>query len=205
LLAYIVEKVSGEHFGPFLRHNIFEALDMKDTGSEEYMEVVPHLATGYEPGVFGVDAAPIDDWWNNVGAGTIYSTVEDLYKWDRALYSDKLLMAGLRKKMFTQYLQGGYGYGWGFHERFGRKVIAHNGREPGFVADISRYVDDDAVTIVGGTLAQAPTTSSARIWVPFSSERSMRFLRNGPESHSTREHWTSLSVNTRCSPEISSL
>ncbi len=112
LLAYIVEKVSGEHFGPFLRHNILEALDMKDTGSEEYMEVVPHLATGYEPGVFGVDAAPIDDWWNNVGAGTIYSTVEDLYKWDRALYSDKLLMAGLRKKMFTQYWQGGYGYGW---------------------------------------------------------------------------------------------
>jgi hypothetical protein len=152
LLAYIVEKVSGEHFGPFLRHNIFEALDMKDTGSEEYMEVVPHLATGYEPGVFGVDAAPIDDWWNNVGAGTIYSTVEDLHKWDRALYSDKLLTAGSRKKMFTEYLQGGYGYGWAFHERFGRKVIAHNGREPGFVADISRYVDDDAVTIVVGNI-----------------------------------------------------
>jgi CubicO group peptidase (beta-lactamase class C family) len=71
LLAYIVEKVSGEHFGPFLRHNIFELLDMKDTGSEEYMEVIPHLATGYEPGVLGLDAAPIDDWWNNVGAGTI--------------------------------------------------------------------------------------------------------------------------------------
>ena len=152
LLAYIVEKVSGEHFGPFLRHSIFEALDMNDTGSEEYMEVVPHLATGYEPGVFGVEAAPIDDWWNNVGAGTIYSTVEDLYKWDRALYSDKLLTAGSRKKMFTEYLQGGYGYGWGFRERFGRKVIAHNGREPGFVADISRYVDDDAVTIVVGNI-----------------------------------------------------
>jgi len=40
----------------------------------------------------------------------------------------------------------------GFHERFGRKVIAHNGREPGFVADISRYVDDDAVTIVVGNI-----------------------------------------------------
>ncbi len=152
LLAYIVEKVSGEHFGPFLRHNIFGPLDMKSTGSEEYMEVVPHLATGYEPGVFGVDAAPIDDWWNNVGAGTIFSTVEDLYKWDRALYSDKLLTAGSRKKMFTQYLPGGYGYGWAFHERFGHKGVAHNGREPGFVADISRYVDDDAVTIVLGNI-----------------------------------------------------
>jgi Domain of unknown function (DUF3471) len=96
--------------------------------------------------------APIDDWWNNVGAGTIYSTGEDLYKWDRALYSDKLLTTGSRKKMFTEYLQGGYGYGWAFGERFGRKVISHNGREPGFVADISRYVGDDAVTIVVGNI-----------------------------------------------------
>lgn len=152
LLAHIVEKVSGERFGPFLRRNIFDPLDMRDTGSQEYMEVVEHLATGYEPGVFGVEAAPIDDWWNNVGAGTIYSTVKDLYKWDRALYSDKLLTAESRKKMFTQYLQGGYGYGWAFHERFGHKVIAHNGREPGFVADISRYANDDAVTIVVGNI-----------------------------------------------------
>src|SRR5262249_26646967 len=68
LLAFIVEKASGERFGPFLRRNIFSRLNMNDTGSVEYMEIVPHLATGYEPGALGLEAAPIDDSWNNVGA-----------------------------------------------------------------------------------------------------------------------------------------
>jgi len=152
LLAYIVEHLSGVRFDQFLRKNVFEPLGMKDSGSAKYMEVFPNMATGYEPGFFGLDAAPLDDWWNNVGASTIYSTTEDLYKWHRALGSDKLLTASSRKKMFTQFLQQRYGYGWAIGERFGRKVIAHNGREPGFVADISKYVDDDAVTILVGNI-----------------------------------------------------
>lgn len=159
LLAFIIEKVSGQSYGAFLRQNIFEPLEMKDTGNEEYLQVVRGLASGYEPGISGIDKAPLDDYWNNVGAGSLYSTVEDLYKWDRALYTGRLLTEESRRKMFTPLLLGGYGYGWGIRERFGHKVFTHNGRTPGFDGDISRYPDDDAVTIFLGNIGSGAADS----------------------------------------------
>jgi len=159
LLAFIIEKVSGESYAAFLRRNIFEPLEMRDTGNEEYLQIVNGLATGYEPGISGIDKAPLDDYWNNVGAGSLYSTVDDLYKWDRALYTSKLLTEASRRKMFTPLLPGGYGYGWGIRERFGHKVFTHNGRTPGFDGDISRYPDDDAVTVFLGNIGSGAADS----------------------------------------------
>lgn len=147
LLAFVIEKVSGGPYGVFLKQNIFKPLGMNDTGNEEYFQVVPGLASGYEPGFSGIDKAPLDAFWNNVGAGSLYSTVEDLYKWDGALYTGQVSTEKSRLEMFKPLVPGGYGYGWGVSQRFGHSVLGHNGRTAGFFGDISRYPDDDAVTI----------------------------------------------------------
>ncbi len=90
---------------------------------------------------------PMFNFSKIIGCGNIYSTVEDLYKYDRALYSDKLLSKQSLDKIFTSYSQVNYGYGWGISERFGHREISHNGHIDGYYSSILRYPDDDCVLI----------------------------------------------------------
>jgi CubicO group peptidase (beta-lactamase class C family) len=84
-------------------------------------------------------------------AGGLYSTVEDLYRWDRALYSEKLISKNSLDQMFTPY-RDGYGFGWKILKEFQRKALMSAGRINGFSASIRRYPDDDACVIVLGNL-----------------------------------------------------
>lgn len=80
------------------------------------------------------------------GAGALYSTIMDLYKWDRALYTEKPVTHATKEKMFTPF-KGNYGYGWFIREEFGHKLIEHRGGINGFLTMIQRFVDDDIVII----------------------------------------------------------
>jgi CubicO group peptidase (beta-lactamase class C family) len=80
-------------------------------------------------------------------AGALYSTVEDLYLWDQALYTEKLLSKKSLDTMFTP-VKNNYGYGWGIDTRQGITAIAHGGGIDGFVTFIARYPDAKAVIIV---------------------------------------------------------
>jgi CubicO group peptidase (beta-lactamase class C family) len=156
LLAYIIEKLSGRGFGEFLKENIFAALDMNDTGHDDPSEaMLTNRANGYVPtGISELKNAPYLDWSVKTGNGSIYSTVEDLYKWDRSLYTEKILKKATIEKMFSE------GYGWFDNKRFNRRVVRMNGRSPGFQSGIQRYVDDDICVIVLGN-NYAPTASLA--------------------------------------------
>ena len=80
-------------------------------------------------------------------AGSLYSTVRDLYKWDRALYTDKILGKASRDLMFTPVLQN-YGYGWMIGPLANHKQVGHGGGIPGFASYIARFPEDDAAVIV---------------------------------------------------------
>jgi len=149
VLAFIIEKVSGKSYGDFLKENIFDPLGMKDTGHDGAANaLIKGRASGYAPvGPGDLENAPWIDWTIKTGNGSLYSTVEDLYKWDRALYTEKILKKSALDKMFTLRVEAA-GYGWFIERRLNRKVIRFSGRSPGFQGEIQRYIDDDVCVIV---------------------------------------------------------
>jgi len=149
VLAFIIEKVSGKSYGDFLKENIFDPLGMKDTGHDgKASAIVKNRASGYAPvGARDLENASWIDWTIKTGNGSLYSTVEDLYKWDRTLYTENILKKSALDKMFTPHIEDA-GYGWYISRRLNRKVIRFSGRSPGFQGEIQRYVDDDVCVII---------------------------------------------------------
>lgn len=155
LLGYIIEKVSGKSYEEIIDENIFKPLNMNDSGYGKNRPLIKNRAAGYSRGKDGLVNASYIDMSIPHGAGALYSTVEDLYTWDRALYTEKLLSQSSLEKMFTPF-KGNYGYGWGVSELFNRKRISHGGGINGFVTNISRYTDDDACIIVLSNFEHSP-------------------------------------------------
>ena len=147
LLGYIIEKVSGKTYEEYLKEYIFEPLNMKDSGYDHYNVVLLNRASGYSPGKDGVVNAKYIDMSIPFGGGCLYSTVEDMYIWDRALYTDKLLSESSLNEMFTPF-KDDYGYGWYISDVLDRKCIRHSGGIEGFTANISRYVNDDVCIVL---------------------------------------------------------
>jgi len=148
LLAYIIEKISGQNYGDFLRENIFIPLDMRDTADDTGTdELIMQRASGYIPiGLQDVKNAPNLNWSIKKGNGSLYSTVGDLYKWDRALYTDKILTRDSRDRIFTDY--GGFGYGWFVRKQAARPAVVINGRSPGYTSSLQRFVNDNVCIIL---------------------------------------------------------
>jgi CubicO group peptidase (beta-lactamase class C family) len=159
LLGYIIEKATGRSYEDLLRERILQPLGMDDTGYDHTETVLKNRASGYAIGADELINCSYLDMTIPHAAGALYSTVEDLYKWDRALYADKLVGKASLEMMFTPF-KGNYAYGWGVREESGRKIIAHAGGINGFVTMISRYVNDDAVVIV---LSNLETVSTGKI------------------------------------------
>ena len=91
LLGVIIEKVSGKTYEAMLQENIFTPLNMNDSGYDHHDQILKNRATGYEKmGAEYVNSRYID-MSIPYAAGSLYSTVEDLYLWDQALYTNKLL------------------------------------------------------------------------------------------------------------------
>jgi CubicO group peptidase (beta-lactamase class C family) len=140
LLGRIIEQVSGQSYGDFLRTAIFEPLGMNDSGYDDgsVARAVSYSRIGQI--AFGINTTTL------FAAGGLYSSVDDLYKWDQALYSDRLLPANLRNEMFTPAMQN-YGYGWFIQQRSGRRVIYHPGWISG-AATYSAHLPDQGLTVI---------------------------------------------------------
>ncbi len=111
LLGAILEHVTGKTYEALLKENILGPLGMNDSGYDHYADILPKRASGYQQELAGVINAPYLDMSLPYAAGSLYFTVEDLYKWDQALYTDKLIPSDLKQKLFTPNLNN-YGYGW---------------------------------------------------------------------------------------------
>ena len=148
LLAMIIETISGTTYADFLQKNVFAPAGMNDSGHRgTETAVIRWRASGYTPtGVDALENARYLDWSNNVGAGSLYSTVEDLYRFDRALRQDKILVRASQQKMVQDY-GSEVGYGWFLAERSGRHFASLAGRSPGFNSFMERSLGDDIVLI----------------------------------------------------------
>jgi CubicO group peptidase (beta-lactamase class C family) len=175
LLGAIIEKVTGGTYEAFVRENIFQPLGMNDSGYDHANVILKNRASGYEFPDDKLANSSYIDMSIPYAAGALYSTVEDLYKWDRALYTEKLLPKAARERMFTPFepsatlsrepgiSKANYGYGWMINAYDGHKDIHHSGGVNGFTTDIQRFVDDDACVIVlnNSMTAYTSTVSNA--------------------------------------------
>jgi len=153
VLGAVIENVSGRPYANYLAEHIFVPLKMRDTGYDSAASILPHRASGYRQNgdTDTLLNATYLDMSIPFSAGGLYSTVEDLYRWDRALYSEKLVSKKSLDQMFTPY-RDGYGFGWKTLKEFQRRVLMSAGRINGFSASIRRYPDDDACVIVLGNI-----------------------------------------------------
>ena len=148
LLALILEKVSGETYGDYLRKHIFEPAGLHSTVHDrDAALVIPLAASGYEPlGLNDYEIAPYLDWSNKTGNGSLVSAVDDLYRFSQAIRYGKILKDATVKK----YLVEGRGnrYGWFMRSRYGHRAMSSNGRSPGFTSELDVFPDDDITLIV---------------------------------------------------------
>lgn len=147
VLAMIVEKVSGQRFAQFLKEKIFDPLGMANTVAyEKGISEVENRAFGYanENGELVFKDQSLTS--AVLGDGGIYSSIEDLFKWDQALYTDKLVRFETLDRAFTPgILNDGskldYGFGWRIDEYHGFERVHHTGQTCGFTTIIQRYPD----------------------------------------------------------------
>ncbi|HET6999927.1 MAG TPA: serine hydrolase [Puia sp.] len=153
LLGVIIEKVTHKSYFQVVRENIFEPLGMSHTGFDFTDLKSPDKAVGYS-GNFSKPVGIVDSSVS-FAAGSIYTTVGDLYKWDRALYTDRIISQASLQKAFTPY-KSNYGYGWQIVTEYNKKITKHNGGITGFASIILR-VPDDQICIIAFT--NLPSTS----------------------------------------------
>lgn len=157
LLAILMETVTGMTFSKYMRDNIFSKLEMQNTiVFDEKQPIVKNRAYGYR--LFE------DKYYCNyteaftTGDGGIFSTLEDLYKWDQALYTDMLVKNDSLALAFTNGIKNAeeqYGFGWYIGEDDkGGLMIWHPGMEAGFKNLITRFIDREFTVIILSNLTQ---------------------------------------------------
>jgi CubicO group peptidase (beta-lactamase class C family) len=172
LLALIVGRASGEDFASFLRERIFQPLGMQNTVAfESGISAVPHRAFGYSASEHAWIRTDQDLTSATLGDGGIYSSVDDLAKWDAALCGDRLLRAESLRLAFQPAIQTDdpavqYGFGW----RITGEARWHSGESIGFRNAIVRFLEQRLTVIVltnRNDPAPYPTALAiAKVFVP---------------------------------------
>lgn len=182
VLAQIIERVTRKRYGDFLKDAIFDPLGMRDTLvlDERWEQQPAHLALGY---------AKTADGWRDVsyfpaiyvyGYRGVISTINDLYKWDQALYTDRLVSHSTLNLAFTaaRAKDGrelidpdiskmmnrpiSYGFGWDISSLDGEKVVEHTGRGIGYSAYIIRVLGPKITVVLLSNFVNPDRFGTAR-------------------------------------------
>jgi CubicO group peptidase (beta-lactamase class C family) len=163
VLTKLIETLSVQSYADYLQQHILEPLEMNSSGYDRPEPILSHRASGYTLSSTGYQNAEFLDMSIPSGAGALYSTIEDLYKWDQALYSDIILSESSRHSMFSPTVGMGeedgnayYSYGWVIDRPYERDRVAHGGRIDGFTTSIARFLDERVIIIVLSNLETAP-------------------------------------------------
>jgi D-alanyl-D-alanine carboxypeptidase len=155
LLGVIIEKASGKSYWQFLNERIFRPLGMNATRSTDPQPIVPNRASGYEWKNDHFENRPILLPAIAFSAGSLLSTVEDMAKWDAALYTEKLLKKSSLDRMWTAAPTNdgadapfNYGFGWFIDRYHGHRFVQHSGGTPGFSSVIYRFLDDKLTIVI---------------------------------------------------------
>jgi CubicO group peptidase (beta-lactamase class C family) len=163
VLAQIIERLTGRRYAEFLKETIFDPLGMNDTlVVDERKQKVPRLALAYEKR---------NGQWQDItytpensiyGEDGVYSTINDLYKWDQALYTERLVSRSTLEMAFTPGRtndgkeivtdlfthRSSYGFGWFISSLHGEKVVEHSGGWSGYANHILRVPSRRMTAIV---------------------------------------------------------
>lgn len=153
LLGAIIEEITGKTYEEVLKEKIIDPLGLKNTGYDHHNTILPNRATGYSKTFDGYVNSPYLDMSLPYAAGSLYSTVEDIYVWDQALYTEKLLPEKLKEQLFKNHISN-YGYGWSIRDKKlpdseeKIKSISHGGGINGFNTLIERLVDEKHLIVL---------------------------------------------------------
>jgi CubicO group peptidase (beta-lactamase class C family) len=157
LLTKIVEEISREPFSTFMQHRVFGPLDMIHSDiNDDTTLVIPNRATGYAPrsnprlikelAESGVQIRPGEGWVRltrispHYGGSGVFSTLEDLAKWDENWYSGKLAGPAftelMNKRMHFQHDKDNDAFGLVWRELYGKTVLDYSGGD----TDTSTYM-----------------------------------------------------------------
>ncbi|MGY5847131.1 serine hydrolase domain-containing protein [Salegentibacter sp. HM20] len=152
LLGLIIEKVSGTDYYTYLEENIFQMTGMSKSAAYEVDALIPNKASGY---TYAGDTTGVLK--NNIfylskasPGGFHYSTVEDLYNFNRALFQHQLISAKSLELMIEPRVKGyntHLGYGIDIDQRYGEKILGHSGGWYGISGELI-YFPESAYTIV---------------------------------------------------------
>jgi CubicO group peptidase (beta-lactamase class C family) len=151
LLGAIIERVSGQPYADYLRERILAPAGMHSSGYARQTDSIAGHAGGYVYQDDQVVHAAYIDNSTQYAAGGLHASAEDLYRWDRALYTDQLLSRASRELLWARHAQaeeGSFGYGVVVRDAFGHRAVESSGGTFGFVTVTVRYPDDDLVIIV---------------------------------------------------------
>lgn len=203
LLGHILQTVAQQSYEDLLQERIFEPLGMNNSGYDRFQSVLPKRATGYFNSFIQPRNAAFIDMSVPYAAGAIYSTVEDLFLWDKALRSNTILSQKYLRETFTPRVSAGrfnYGYGWAVGETpvgpsgDSTRVVLHSGAINGFTALITRFPEDEHCIIITGNMAYIPIDEIAQTITsilygqsyllprkPFTQEIVQRIEKQGPK------------------------
>lgn len=160
LLGLIIEKVSGQTYGDFVKQHLFDKAGMSDSRYCNEREIVKHRAHGYDYTPRGLTVkAHLDHTWP-YAAGSLCSTVGDLIAWHHALHGGRMLKNTSYRAMTTPgTLNDGtrvrYAMGVMVDSLAGHRVIRHGGDINGFRSDAA-WFPDAQLTIVALTNTLGP-------------------------------------------------
>jgi len=156
LLGYIIEKTTQKPYADILQENILAPAGLAQTGFELYQQPPDNMAVGYRNVNGKILPANNRIMQNAHASGGLYSTVKDLYRWNKVLdpnngIFDKDVLLKMQNPPYPE-----YGYGWAGTSILDKKAWAHSGQTEGFMSFIIRFIEDNACVIVLSNLEQAP-------------------------------------------------
>lgn len=161
VLALIVEKLSGKTFPEFLEERIFKPAGMTNTVAYiNGVNNVPHRAYGYYYSEDGLEFSDQSVTSAVLGDGGIYSSINDMQKWDKALNEASILNEDYLTASWTKGMASDttfdYGYGWRLIEYAGKRLDYHTGSTCGFSNVYMRFPDENLSILVLMNLRDYP-------------------------------------------------
>jgi CubicO group peptidase (beta-lactamase class C family) len=163
VLGDVIERVTGGSYEKFVIENIFTPLGMKDSGYDSNTAVITRRAAGYVPSPNGPVNASFVHMSIPHAAGALYSTGEDLLRWEQGLFGGKVISTASLTKMTTPF-KNDYALGVVVQSANGRKVVQHGGGIEGFNTYLAYYPDTTVtVAVLGNVNGQAPNQIATKL------------------------------------------
>jgi CubicO group peptidase (beta-lactamase class C family) len=170
LAGLIVERVSGMRYNDYLQKNIFQPCGMKSSTTATREQTIPLLVAGYSSaGDSLFRPAEYFSWKWNRGLGDILTSVDDMLKWDEALYTEKLVRRDLLEKAWSSFVltdgrKTNYGYAWVLSKYQDLEMILHAGAMAGFASFAVRIPSQHILVVVlSNNAGGAAFSSVARV------------------------------------------